>query len=429
MPRQASMKGERRLAGLGLAAFLVAGGIAHASRMALPIDYNVLKSELIVEAKEIGKGDRVSVERVFSGPAKPSDTIVVEGLAEVEHRVYERAGRPTRKKRRSFKGAKALLFLIRSKDGRNWRLFDNVFALRWIVGGQVYLWQPIVMTPGPYAFLRDRAVRDVDELYQAIEKGLEKRARFQATLQHEDAKQKTKGLLEFIDPKEHDAYVGEAVRQLAPLGPAVADTLREQLTLPDQIRSRRRRILFAMGRLKDKGSVPCLLEIAAKSKRLLEKGEAPFDKRKAPPEEQEAYLDWTAAIDALERIGHARALPPFREALLWAVKRRDRHMVFIASHALGSCRARENLATFKKALELCPRRDPEGFGYDAANHMIRFLARHEFPETVPILAAQLDHPWGENQKLAHKGLTRIVGKDLGPQKAPWLEWYDRKGDK
>jgi len=417
-------RGSARTIGL-IVALLGLSAAARASRMPLSVEFNVLKSDLVVEVKETDRQKgTVSVEKVFLGPAKPGDTFVVEGLSKVEHKVSEWIPKSRRTRGKAIEGAKALLFLVRGKEGRDWELFDSIFGVRWIVGDEVYTWLPIVMTPGPYAFLSGGPKYNVESLYQAIQRGLEKRAKFQAALRQEEPAQRVKGLLDFIRPGDDSSYESEALRELRGLGAQAARAVCEQAALDGQPGSRRREILYALGCMTDSSSVPYLLDVAGKSKAAMGKDGRSPKELKASPQEYEAYLDWAAALDALRRLRDARALDAFSDALLWGVRNRDPHVLHGASMALAECPARESLAAFKAALDLSPHNDREGFS-DARWRLVLGLGRLRFPEAVPLLASQLDYPWGGAAKEARQALARIVGKDLGPQKELWLKWYEQ----
>lgn len=133
--------------------------------------------------------------------------------------------------------------------------------------------------------------------------------------------------------------------------------------------------------------------------------------------------DWRVAIYALAEIGDRRALPRFREAALWGAKHREQEMLEYGVRGLGKTPVRENLECFARILAALPR-GTDGIGHYGTEYALLALTKHEFRDAVPLFVSQLDHPAKYNRALARRGLTRLVGEDLGAAKEPWLRRYE-----
>jgi hypothetical protein len=392
-----------------------------------PVEYEVLKSQLIVQGR-LTEQNQVLVEKVFFGPARPSENIQVDRLLDLplvafpDLRTYLESRKDKAKQGEPVKGQPVVLFLHRPKDTGNWQPYGWGAGVKWLIGSKVYgYWQ--IFNPGPYLLTPDRELKDAKELLEAIAKALEKRARYEAALNQKDVEVRIKALLEFIQPSESHLYFNEALKSLEEVGPQAGEALRKEAERPGQDELRRQYLLSALGGCQDRGSVPYLLEVIAQTGAILQKVEGEFDWLKASHEEQKAVSEWKTAIYAVAQIGDERALPALRNALLWGAEHKYLEIVETAAMGLRKNPVQENLPAFKEVLELLPR-DSKDFGTRAAYSSLRSLAEHKFTDAVPILASQLDHPDESIGRQAHRGLTDIVGKDLGMKEKPWLEWCD-----
>lgn len=424
--KEGAMTGRKRFWLTPVLALVTACGAAHGSRMPLPIEYDVLKSDLIVEAQETDEAGTVSVERVFLGPARPGDRLVVARLDRVPREVRDPASRGRRSRTRRLKEGKALLFLVRAKDGPGWELFDRIFGVRWIAGDTVYVWFPITRTPGPYAF---QPAGTIDELRQAVALGIEKRARFEAALRNPDPEQKVEALAQFVQPFGGGYYAAEALGEMAKLGGPAAKMLCALAEDKGDAGTLRLEIIRAIGKCEDRGAVPYLLDVVAKAQAGFVKTGRGFDALNTTPQDHSAHAEWRAALGALARIADERSLPAFRRALAWAARTDASGMAHTACAGLGRMPSRENLAVLAEMACAARRNEASQLSTSAARPLIHALAQHNFPQTVPVLAMLLDHPEEITKEKARYALTGIVGKNLGPRGVPWLEWYRKEAKK
>ena len=198
---------------------------------------------------------------------------------------------------------------------------------------------------------------------------------------------------------------------------------RRELARPEQ-EKHRRDFIIAIGRTKDKKSIPFLMAIIESAKSVVIDTNGAFDWSMVSEKERNAMSDWQTAIYAAAEIGDARALEHFREAAVWGAKHGDQQLLEYAVRGMRRSPTELNLPTFQEILASLPR-EAEGFGKHAAYYVLLSLIDHRFHDAIPILASQLDHPDEYNQRQAHRGLKGVVGKDLGRKKQPWMEWYSQ----
>ncbi len=116
-------------------------------------------------------------------------------------------------------------------------------------------------------------------------------------------------------------------------------------------------------------------------------------------------------------------LPFIRDLALWAVRYRVKQTCDAALSAFRFMPAKENLPVIDaiwKEFTQTPYDGNELNPFDVA----RTLRAHKYPETVPVLVKLVDDLKAGSEARAF--LKDIVGKDLGPDPGPWLDWYDEQ---
>jgi hypothetical protein len=113
-------------------------------------------------------------------------------------------------------------------------------------------------------------------------------------------------------------------------------------------------------------------------------------------------------------------LPFIRDLALWAVKYHVKRTCVHAVLAFRSMPAKENLPVIDAIWKEFTETEYTG----NARNVARALRAHKYPETVPVLVKLLDDPRAGSE--ARTFLKDIVGKDLGPDPQPWLDWYEEQ---
>lgn len=421
----------RRVACCGLL-FVVAAASAAAMELPhWPVNYTVLKSALIVQGR-FADGRGLLIDRVFYGDARPGDRIAVTRVLDLSLVTYDDFFRPCDPARRAawrppkewrnVRGEPVVLFLEKDEQGA-WRPAGWGSGVKWLVDGQVFGYMQL-MNPGPYSLLPDTEAKHADDLYQAIRQGLEKRARYESILASPDVRRKIEGLLTFLPPGGKDDYFYEALRRLADLGPPAGAALRALAQREDNYI--RRTVLEEIGRAKDPDSLPYLASVIARAQPLIRGGT--YRWVKATAAERRMIDEWQVAVCSTYEIGGEQALPLLREAMADAVLLEDPYGALgCAESGLKAHPSVEDLPVFFRNYEHYPRwyRWPAAPKW-ASWSAVGFLARHKFPESVPLLAEQLDHPDLTTPDFVHSTLVEIVGRDLGRDKQAWLDWYAQR---
>ena len=394
-----------------------------------PIDYVVLKSQLVVQG-HFNDEQRLVVEKVFFGDAKPLQQIAIVDemrLSRIADDPYRQCDRIQEKNRstgapcRSVKHEPVVVFLERSHGA--WQPTAWGSGVKWLVDGRVLGYYQFD-NPGPYILIGDYEVRTYDELYRAIETAIRKRAQYEAALADTDPTSRINGLKPFVQSSKKDVYWREAIHSLAATGSTAGKPLRD---LAEELKGNYARIevLKAIGESGDKESTPYLLEIVAATKPLIQ--ERAFSRQMASDEERQTIEEWQTALCSIAGLSDPRALPVLRSSLFDALQIEEFYGVpaqGCIERGLANNPTVENLIAFEKAYELYPKRYRwQGSTGWASWGVLSFLTAHKFIEAIPLLTEQLDHPDPGSSGDAHKLLVDIVKRDLGETKEPWLEWY------
>ena len=394
-----------------------------------PIDYVVLKSELIVQGHFINEHSLI-VDKVFLGDATPGQEIyVTEQISlsriandpERECDAIQEKNRFNGKPCRLLKQDPAFVFL--QKTAGKWQPTGWGSGVKWLVDGKVLGYSQFSV-PGPYVLADDYEARTVEDLYQRIESALQKRGRYEAALAEKQSARRISGLTPFVQATKKDFYWRDAVHSLAATGPASGKALRG---LAEKLKGDRARVevLKAVGEAGDKNSTPYLLTIVAAAKPLIENGA--FHWLSASMQQRQTVEEWQVALCAIAQLSDPRALPVLRLSLFDALQLEEFYgsqALVCVERGLENNATPENLVAFGKVYNLYPRwykweTRTKWASWEALN----FLTEHKFREAIPLLAEQLDHPDPGSRSHVRSLLTDIVGRDLGESKGPWLEWF------
>lgn len=395
-----------------------------------PIDYVVLKSQLVVQGHFIDEHLLV-VDKVLFGEATPLQQIPIGSeqisLSRIAYDVWRECDSVQEKNRfsgkpcRSVKHGSVVVFLQQTRG--TWQPTGWGSGVKWLVDGKVLGYYQFD-NPGPYVLIDDYEARTVEELYRAIESAIRKRAQYQAALADTDSTRRINGLRPFVQDSKKDLYWRDAVHSLASTGPASGEALRD---LAEKLKSdyARVEVLKAIGESGDKESTPYLLEIVAAAKPLVESGA--FRWQSASAQQRQSIDEWQSALCSIANLSDPRALPVLRSSLFDALQAEEFYgapALVCVERGLEKNATPENLIAFEKAYELYPKWYRwQGSTKWASWSAMNFLTEHKFKEAIPLLADQLDHPDSSCRSHARRLLTDIVRRDLGEGKDPWLEWY------
>ncbi len=159
------------------------------------IEEEVTHAELIVQGHLTGPV-QVVVEKVFLGPARPSDTLMIDYVSELPSEAFHdttdlgnwqvrdsyikaETGEIVQGKRQprpSVHGQSMVLFLVRDQKTQRWYPYGGGSGVKYLLGDVVYGYQQ-PQNPGPYVLFFDREVKTAADLYRAIQEGVKKRGR------------------------------------------------------------------------------------------------------------------------------------------------------------------------------------------------------------------------------------------------------------
>ena len=122
-------------------------------------------------------------------------------------------------------------------------------------------------------------------------------------------------------------------------------------------------------------------------------------------------------LDALASFKDVRDLAFIRGVALSAVRRHYSRSCYSALGAFSDMPDRSNLAVIEEIY----RAKVDQSEMVARVMIVRTLATHNYPETIPLLAPFLDDKTVAAE--TERAMAGIVGKDLGPLKEAWLDWF------
>jgi hypothetical protein len=122
-------------------------------------------------------------------------------------------------------------------------------------------------------------------------------------------------------------------------------------------------------------------------------------------------------IDGLSGFKDTRDLPYIRSVALAAVRRHYSRTCYAALAAFSQMPDKSNLTV----IEEIRRAKVDQSEMVAGVMIVRTLATHKYPETIPLLAPFLDDKAIAEE--TERAMTGVTGKDLGPMKQSWLDWF------
>ena len=139
-----------------------------------------------------------------------------------------------------------------------------------------------------------------------------------------------------------------------------------------------------------------------------------------PEDVKDATGELYYGLGALASFDDRDDLSYIRAAGLWSAKYHLEQMADAAVDAFRDMPDVANLPVMDSLLkEFLPGRRTGMWSVDWDAE--RALCKHSYPETIPLLALFLGN--GSMADEAHECLTRIVGRDFGPNPKAWIDWY------
>jgi HEAT repeat protein len=403
------------------------------------VEFTIFRADIAVRAT-LQEGNTIQVEEVFMGPAAVGQKLPVERLLDLPRQRYQsaedafmsmfrRAGDKTKATSpRPEVSGPMMLFLTRNDSGK-WETEGWGSGVKWLVDGKVYGYvQP--SNPGPYYLVPDRYTKTEERLRLVIQAAIAKKDKFTAARSLADPASRIAALAPYLQPEENNflyfAYATEAIGKAGPLaGPllcAAADK-----SPPDY---RRSEMLKALGKCRAPESVPYLLGMVERSAPVI-KAIEPFRLSELSLPQRVAMTDWDIAVYVLAEEADPRAIPAFREALLWGAPHFAEHRIMqYAARGLQKLPTPENIPVLAQALSSIR---ASQYDWVAVEDCLQALREHRYPAAVPVLAnhlkqAELPREGRDsreyNARIAHAALINIVGQDLGTEKEPWINWFE-----
>lgn len=391
------------------------------------LEWEVLHAKLIVEARPIAAAT-VEVARVHLGEVKPGTRLTLRRFDDLPRIAFEDwslargedAGIPV-------KDHRVVLFL-EPTEGGEWEPVAWGSGVKWIVEERVFGYsQPI--NPGSYVLVPDREAKDLGELRTLIAAEMERRRAFEKALAHLAPKERARELLGYVFSLPPGAYSIEAHAAFRGAGPEAAQVLREAARTPRP--AKERLTLAELILLAGAGGAQypaCGVEQEAWP--VVDRIPAPMpDWRSLSKDQQEAIGLWHSAIELIASdsspTGNQNAT--LVKALSWGVQHRDSHVVGRVADGLARAPDPGNVPALAAAVRDWPIAET-GRGGVYSPHvregLVRALAAQRLPQAVPALAALLGDSQEGVREEARRGLTRIVGEDLGTEPSPWLAWLE-----
>src|SRR5215831_17302571 len=383
-----------------------------------PIDYVVLKSELVVQGR-VEKG-YVVVEKVILGQSSPGARVDFTTFIDLTFIADCDRTMSAEQPCHDVKGSSGVVFLHRNKPD-SWEVTGEGSGLKWLYGERVLGYYQI-MNPGPYGLTQDRQAKIPQDLDRLISAAIEKRGRYLAALNNSDPQKRIEGLRPFLADSQNWLYWREAVQSLAATGPVAGKTLRELAAQPGD---RRSTLVAAMGETRDPDCVPFLNGLIEKARPTL----SDYRFNSTMPEQRRTLNEWQTALCALAKINSPKA----HSVLLESMSEWQSAEEFYGPQAgvciqqgLNNFPRAEDVAYFQRVYSLYP----HWYAWERSGQWLSwwamgFLEYHKFKEAIPLLVQQLDHPDATTRDQAVRLLREIVGADLGKSKEPWMSWYNQ----
>lgn len=333
-----------------------------------------------------------------------------------------------------------LVLFLEGRTADTWTLCSWGSGVKWLTNGQVAGYYQL-MNPGGYWLLTDQDTPTEAELRQAIVEALSKKRRYEEAVALIKVQDKINALAFFVQPARVERlsalgarhrqgyfYFRAALEELSKIGPQAGHFLREQAQRPNQ-QAMRPSFLIAIGHSRDHASVPYLIGAAQRAALIAKPLKRQFEWHTLTAEQTHAVSEWTTCIYALSDLQDLRAVPVLREALLWGAQHSQNDILESAARGLSKLPQPDNVAVLSRALSSIA---PAPYDWVAVRYCLRALQAHHFPESVPVLAAQLEPPAAEPEKkeniayniqIAHEALVEITGEDVGLTKLAWMNWF------
>lgn len=429
---------------LFLAVFVcfISAGVCRAESLATwGVETAVYRSQAVVRAVPLANDD-VKIKQVWNGSLKKGQQIHVGGLSNLPTDGYESekaanealwkqierdsdiSTSPGHADSTDTSADDLVLFLEKDAKG-GWQTCGWGAGAKRLHGDIVYRYAQI-MNPGGYWLCKDADFPRRKQLEAAIKKALLKQRRYCQAVALKNPNLRAQALANFVQPDEK-TYFYEAIQKLAKTGDAGAQIMMQQAELPQQ-KARRNGFLFYMGVTKSPSVATYLLRCAQLNATIAKKISVPVVWEKLNEAERTTLSEWQSALEGLNALKDARALPLLRDALVWGAPN-ERSLFNVAVTGLQNQPDRENIAAFAQALPTLPFRLNSPYDKQIC---LRALSENLFRESVPVLADYLispaaDGPTPEDTqqtiRIVHQALVNIVKKDLGSQREPWIRWF------